>query len=408
MPAIDPTSLPLLKALLLPLLLVHFAWLGMVAGGTTVAVALDLFATPPRRRLAAALLARVVPGPSMAVLPVLTATLLVLGGRFGYGAPVHSVLYPSLVLAPLLTGLGLLLLYRRGRMKESLAPAVASALGGVGLVLLSCFLLLCGSGVLVSPEKWPLLPAMPLQLLSWTAASRYLEFTCFSFAATGALLLMLGEGAQDRDLGACARRLGRGLVAVFLSVWPPTLLLGLFNLPAIALSPGIWLLAAAGLITASGAVWVTVDLPAGGEGRRRARSLLRLVLLLFALWVASDHLARESALGEATLGGLSAVAAVQPLPPQGEAKPAAAPAEPVKGEEVFARICSACHRFDARLVGPPLNSVVPKYHSDPEALRSFIRSPVKRDPAYPPMPKLALSEAEIEAVAAYLLQQVPP
>jgi mono/diheme cytochrome c family protein len=52
--------------------------------------------------------------------------------------------------------------------------------------------------------------------------------------------------------------------------------------------------------------------------------------------------------------------------------------------------------------------VVPKYRGQIEELKEFIRNPVKKDPAYPAMPKLQLSEAEIDAVARYLLERVAP
>ena len=72
---------------------------------------------------------------------------------------------------------------------------------------------------------------------------------------------------------------------------------------------------------------------------------------------------------------------------------------------MFEQHCTACHRFDRRVVGPPLNEVVPKYREDIDALKEFIRNPVKKNPDYPAMPKLALTEEEIAAVAAYLLEQ---
>ena len=76
--------------------------------------------------------------------------------------------------------------------------------------------------------------------------------------------------------------------------------------------------------------------------------------------------------------------------------------DPAVGERVFNEVCSTCHRMDERLVGPPLATVLQKY-PDPDALVSFLRSPTKVDPAYPPMPVPAISLSEMKSVAAFLL-----
>ncbi|HSL91134.1 MAG TPA: c-type cytochrome, partial [Candidatus Limnocylindrales bacterium] len=86
-------------------------------------------------------------------------------------------------------------------------------------------------------------------------------------------------------------------------------------------------------------------------------------------------------------------------------KPAAMPAGEI-GKGVFETVCSVCHRFDTRLVGPPFNEVVPKYKGNVEGLKGFIRNPVKVNPVYPAMPKHPLKEEEIDAVARYLLTSV--
>jgi len=87
-------------------------------------------------------------------------------------------------------------------------------------------------------------------------------------------------------------------------------------------------------------------------------------------------------------------------------KPAAALPAVERGKAVFETVCSACHRFETRLVGPPFNEVVPKYKGNVERLKDFVRNPAKTNPGYPSMPKLGLKEEEIDAVARYLLKSV--
>jgi len=76
----------------------------------------------------------------------------------------------------------------------------------------------------------------------------------------------------------------------------------------------------------------------------------------------------------------------------------------ISGEEIFIAKCSACHKFDEKLVGPPYNAVLKKYEDKREQLVKFILNPVKVDPAYPPMPSQGLIPPEAEAVADYLIK----
>lgn len=76
------------------------------------------------------------------------------------------------------------------------------------------------------------------------------------------------------------------------------------------------------------------------------------------------------------------------------------------GEDIYMGRCAACHTFDKKFIGPPHDEVVPKYFGKEDQLISFIRNPVKINPAYPPMPNPGLKPDEIKAVADYLLAKV--
>ncbi len=80
--------------------------------------------------------------------------------------------------------------------------------------------------------------------------------------------------------------------------------------------------------------------------------------------------------------------------------------DPALGKKIFAERCSACHKFDTKLVGPPYNDVIPKYVDKPDDLMEFIRKPRKINPDYPPMPNQGLTELEVQSVATYLISQV--
>lgn len=76
----------------------------------------------------------------------------------------------------------------------------------------------------------------------------------------------------------------------------------------------------------------------------------------------------------------------------------------VSGEDIFNGRCSACHKFDVKLVGPPYNSVLGKYVGKQDELAKFVLNPVKINPDYPVMPNQGLKPNEAKAIAEYILK----
>ncbi|MCX6149892.1 MAG: c-type cytochrome [Ignavibacteriales bacterium] len=76
----------------------------------------------------------------------------------------------------------------------------------------------------------------------------------------------------------------------------------------------------------------------------------------------------------------------------------------INGQEIFEGRCSACHRFDRKLVGPAYKDVLPKYEGKQGELVSFIMNPVKMNPNFPPMPNQSLKQKEAEAIADYIMK----
>jgi cytochrome c len=78
----------------------------------------------------------------------------------------------------------------------------------------------------------------------------------------------------------------------------------------------------------------------------------------------------------------------------------------ISGKEIFDAKCSACHKFDTKLVGPPYKETLPKYNDNVKKLAAFIYNPIKVNPDYPAMPNQGLKPKEAEAVAQYILTHV--
>jgi len=78
----------------------------------------------------------------------------------------------------------------------------------------------------------------------------------------------------------------------------------------------------------------------------------------------------------------------------------------ISGADIFNGKCSACHKYDQKLVGPPYKETLPKYNGDVDKVAAFVMNPSKINPAYPAMPNQGLKPAEARAIATYILEEV--
>ncbi len=82
-----------------------------------------------------------------------------------------------------------------------------------------------------------------------------------------------------------------------------------------------------------------------------------------------------------------------------------------KGKLAYFGVCSGCHAYDIRMVGPPTQVIQALYKDNPQAIADYIANPVRKRKDYPEMPpQNHLSEETRLAVANYLLsiERHPP
>lgn len=399
-------------------LFVHLGFAAILCGGSCLAVFSDLFSDREQdnlhRKLSADLLARVILTPGSSVLFVFTLAMAFFSLHASYPSVHLPTFFSGGVLLLLALALFLLHLYR-GLREKGPGRAVALVVGLTALCLLSgvYFILGCGATFLVMPERWPVLVATPTLVLSWSGVARFLEFVSLSFILTGAgMVLFSGRNGEDKRL---VGRTGAAVALAFLLAMPLCLLLDLVNLPLLAHSAPLFGVAAVTVVTAATAALLL--LPLFFEPFRRSVKLpFVLALGLLFLFVLGDHLGRESALTPLVLQEVAAETRAPAAPPFPLPRTATIPAAPPSsketiagsGEEIFNRVCSGCHAFDRRRVGPPLNEVISSYRGRRGALAEFIANPVKMNPDYPAMPDPDLSEVEISAVVDFLLGNDAP
>ena len=68
-------------------------------------------------------------------------------------------------------------------------------------------------------------------------------------------------------------------------------------------------------------------------------------------------------------------------------------------------MCTGCHAYAGRLIGPSVQEIQALYANRPEALVNYIDAPTPMRSDYPPMPAQNYLDSETQlAVANYILQ----
>ena len=97
----------------------------------------------------------------------------------------------------------------------------------------------------------------------------------------------------------------------------------------------------------------------------------------------------------------TAATATYLLPPV----PARVIAPDERGKIAYLGVCSGCHIYNGRMVGPAVQVIQALYMDNPQGLADYIANPVKKRDDYPEMPpQNYLDPATRLAVAEYMLQ----
>ena len=75
-----------------------------------------------------------------------------------------------------------------------------------------------------------------------------------------------------------------------------------------------------------------------------------------------------------------------------------------RGEIAYLGVCTGCHSYTGRLIGPSVQVIQAMYAGNPQGLVEYINAPVKKRDNFPPMPAQNYLDAETQmAVAKYML-----
>jgi len=325
--------------------------------------------------------------------------------------PAPAWAWPVLGVMPAIV---LLSLYRRLLPGDTAAPALLSGWRLVLVLALACLalalffrqgdkrvglpgflLLLVYTFGLIQVLARPLFPG---QTFFITPFIHFVGFLLLSLIVTGGAI-----GLVDNTL----KKTGYIMILMGALAFPPVISWDLYTLPGYALSWPLFGLLALILAVLVSICGLALSLLSGKEKPWPAQVLPVLILVLFGLVVAGGRTLQANAgtedlvlLKDRALKEWAEIKAKHQ-----ESYRGGGGVDLALGEQLFKTHCSACHSLTQKILGPPLDRVLPKYGGNREALAAFIGNPKRVDPAYPAMPNPGLTSLQARSVAAFLVNR---
>ena len=282
---------------------------------------------------------------------------------------------------------------------------------GLAFLIIGLWFFVAGVTLAFFPSEWSDKNTFSV-LFSWEVISRFITFLLTASAFTGAALLFAyfywdgGKQNLSDHHKLLAKKTGIWLTAVPAVILPLFILIDLTTFPDGSLSGAVFTFSSIALfLLFLGYHYLYVLYKNMNSVEAKSVSRYSLYIFLTVLFtIFSTIITDQTAMGNANKQQTFALAqnfdAVMTKLTEGN-KPKA-----ISGEEIYKNICSACHSFDHKVVGPPYKLTLPKYHDDVDKLVKFILNPTQNNPGYPPMPNPGLHPDQAKAVATYILKEV--
>ncbi len=281
---------------------------------------------------------------------------------------------------------------------------LSSRTGFYGLILLFISLWFFTSGVTIAtyPVDWGQGSFLSV-LFSWQVLIRFLFFIVMAFAFTGGSVLFRyfywegGRKGLDEDYKEFVRKNAVNHTLYALLILPLLLAVILFSIPGNAVSGAVFGLSILALLLIFLTYNLLYSMIKNANTNHTGLLYMTLIAIIMALLV-KDQLAVDNATQKQAVI-LSSKYEEMMAQLTGSNKPKA-----ISGEEIYKNICSSCHSFDHKVVGPPYQQTMPKYEGKMNELVAFILNPKQNNPGYPPMPNPGLRPDQAQAVAKYIME----
>jgi len=304
------------------------------------------------------------------------------------------VALPYAGLSSLFMLLSFIFLYLYVIINPRTLPVNLSGLSALLLMALAIYVNTALEAMLTDPEKWLFSQNFHKVLLTWNGVTDFICKFLLMLSFTG---IWLGLNSKKWYEYAFLQSFIPLFTIGTILPQPIIMLWHLLFVPDIAIQQINMIFIAFNFFLLGFATFSVVKVMESGESRHFRGSMF-ILLLVIVVSVFNSRLEKVNALRS------------QVLNLRGMIKISSEKKETVtvgksKGEDVYKRVCSVCHDFDNKKVGPAFNQVIPKYKNR-EELKAFIKNPVKKNPEFPPMPPPPITDEEMDAVSEYLMERV--
>ncbi|MBK8552858.1 MAG: cytochrome c [Ignavibacteria bacterium] len=274
------------------------------------------------------------------------------------------------------------------------------------LLLLTAIFFAGGTSIALFSDRYQDFQNIAQMFLSGATFLNFLFIIVLSITVTGSAILFFffswqgGLHDMDVEYSNFAKKIAGNIAFTGAAILPVFLFLSFIMMPNVALSGSVFIytgLAFVSILIICNFLYAVIK----NSEMKYIGAAFYLLILAFGFIIMKN----QTAFGTASYKNLAAIN-IRAEEIEKEKKGKTINTAGVNGEEIFTRICSACHKFDAKLVGPPYNETVPTFNGDVKKLSAWIQSPTKVFPDYPAMPNPGLKPKEADAVAKYLIDKV--
>ena len=273
---------------------------------------------------------------------------------------------------------------------------------GAAMLWIGMWVFMGGSNLALNSQAWPKDAGAFAVLFSWTTIWSFIHFVTAAVVIESAAILFFfyiwdgGLGvSSDEAYSSFVKRFAANAGLLFAILQPLIIFIDLTLAPSAAKDGAVFGLAGLGLLV----VFILVHFFYHMLRHRRVTlgSFAFVgVVVMVGVWMTAKGVSfSKSNQAHYQLMADNYDKMLSELPEVQTAK--------INGEDIYKQTCSACHKFDRRLVGPAYNMVLGGYEGRMDELEDFIMNPRQVLQGYPPMPKQGLNQAQVKAVAEYIM-----